>query len=315
MSRLLIVPVCLAALLLVWFWTSGGFDQLAAWAAAEQRAFQNQMAGGLRSLRAGEAGAILTLLSLCFAYGFFHAIGPGHGKILIGGYGLGRSVPWLRLSVISLLASLGQAVTAVALVAAGILVFGLARGQMIGLTEDVMAPASYAAIGLIGAWLVWRGLRKTWAERDAHHAHGHAHAHDHHDHHHEHDHADDGTCSSCGHKHGPSLDEVENVGSLREALILIAGIAIRPCTGALFLLIITWQMGLFPAGVAGAFAMALGTATVTIGVGLISVGMRGGFMSAMQGTAALGWVVPVIEILAGVVITVIASGLFLRAIS
>ena len=315
MSRLLIIPVTLAALFLVWLWTSGGFDQLAVWAAAEQRSFQNQMAGGLRALRAGQPGAVAALLSLCFAYGFFHAVGPGHGKVLIGGYGLGRRVPWLRLSVISLLASLGQAVTAVALVAAGILIFGLARGQMIGLTEDVMAPASYAAIGLIGAWLIWRGLRKAVAARATpHHNHDHAHDHSHdHDHHH-HDHADDGTCSSCGHKHGPSLDEVENVGTLREALILIAGIAIRPCTGALFLLIITWQMGLFPMGIAGAFAMAVGTATVTIAVGLISVGMRGGFVAALQGTSALTWVVPAIEILAGVVIAVIATGLFMRAI-
>ncbi|MEM7472656.1 MAG: hypothetical protein AAF340_15005 [Pseudomonadota bacterium] len=305
MSRVLIVPSLFAAALLTWLWVSGGFDALAAWAAGEQRGFQNDMALGLRALRTGEPGAVTALLSICFAYGFFHAIGPGHGKVLIGGYGLGRQVPWLRLSVISLLASLGQAVTAVALVFVGVTLFGLARDQMIGVTEDIMAPASYGAIGLIGGWLIWRGVRKSW-QRDPPLAHSHAHTH-HHD--------ANATCHTCGHKHGPDLDEVEGARSLREALILIGGIAIRPCTGALFLLIITSQMGVFGAGVAGAFAMALGTATVTIGVALASVGMRGGLMSGLQGSAVLAWVIPAIEILAGLLIAVIATGLFLRAIA
>ena len=317
MSRLLILPSLVAAALLAWLWASGGFDTLAAWAAGEQRGFQNEMALGLRALRAGEPGAVMALLSVCFAYGFFHAIGPGHGKVLIGGYGLGRQVPWLRLSVISLLSSLGQAVTAVVIVAGGITIMGLARDQLVGITEDIMAPASYGAIGLIGGWLIWRGFRKSaglaLGAGTGHHDHTHQHKHDHdHGHHYAHDH---GTCQTCGHKHGPDLAEVENTRSLREALALIAGIAIRPCTGALFILIITWQMGIFGAGIAGAFAMALGTATVTIGVALASVGRRGGLVSGLQGSAVLTWAVPAIEIFAGVLITVIASGLFLRAIA
>ena len=116
MPRIIAVPVALAVAALFWLWSSGSFDQLAAWAAGEQRDFQNQIARSLRAIRAGDAGALSLLLTLCFAYGFFHAIGPGHGKVLIGGYGLGRKVPWMRLSVISLISSLGQAVTAVALV-------------------------------------------------------------------------------------------------------------------------------------------------------------------------------------------------------
>ncbi|MEM9583476.1 MAG: hypothetical protein AAGA08_10215 [Pseudomonadota bacterium] len=301
MSRFLIVPVALAAALLIWLWGSGGFDAMAAWAAGEQRDFQNQMAQGLRALRSGQPGAVAALLSVCFAYGFFHAIGPGHGKVLIGGYGLGRSVPWMRLSVISLLASLGQAVMAVLLVLCGIAVFGLARAQMVGVTEDYIAPASYAAIGLIGGWLIWRGARTYLRQAQQT-----VHAHDHH--------GADGACSSCGHKHGPDLDEVERAGTLKEALTLITGIAIRPCTGALFILIITWQMGLFWAGIAGAFAMALGTGAVTIAVGLASVSMRGGLMTSLSGSAALAWVVPAIEVLAGVLIAVVATGLFLRAV-
>lgn len=98
MSRLLIVPVLLALAYALWVWFSGGFDQIATLAAQQQREFQNSIARTLRALRAGGEGSLLVLMVACFAYGFFHAVGPGHGKVLIGGYGLGRKVPALRLA-------------------------------------------------------------------------------------------------------------------------------------------------------------------------------------------------------------------------
>lgn len=299
MPRFLIVPLVLICAALIWFWISGGFDHLTAYAAGEQRAFQNQIARALRALRGGDTGALWALLTVCFAYGFFHAIGPGHGKVLIGGYGLGRRVPWFRLSVISLLASLGQAVTAVVLVQGGIWVFALTREHMIGMAENVMAPASYAAIAVVGIWLIWRGARLLRRRP-------------HDDHHHDHDHHDHGP--DCNHRHGPTPDEIGQVSTLREALVLIAGIAIRPCTGAIFVLIITWQMGIATAGIAGAFAMALGTATITIAVGLAATTLRGGFIGTLSDSRLATQVIPVIEILAGLMIAILAGGLLLRAL-
>ena len=54
----------------------------------EQRTFQNAMAGALRGIQAGNPQAVWTLCSATAAYGFFHALGPGHGKVLIGGASL-----------------------------------------------------------------------------------------------------------------------------------------------------------------------------------------------------------------------------------
>ncbi|KIC43703.1 membrane protein [Ruegeria sp. ANG-S4] len=315
MSRYLIVPVALAFGLLLWLWGSGGFDHLAAWAAGEQREFQNQIARALRATRAEQPQAVATLLTVCFAYGFFHAIGPGHGKVLIGGYGLGRQVAFLRLSAISVLSSLGQAVTAVVLVYTGIFVFQMSRQSLVGATEQVMAPVSYGAIAAIGLWLVFRAVR-GFARRSRSQAADHDHTHEHHDHAghgHSHKH-DDGTCSECGHKHGPTAEEVANVGSLREALILIAGIAARPCTGALFVVILTWQMGIAMIGIAGAFAMALGTATVTTLVGWTSFGLRGGLLASTSATRFAAILAPTIELIAGLLIAVVASGLLLRTL-
>ncbi|MEM7088950.1 MAG: hypothetical protein AAF496_05205 [Pseudomonadota bacterium] len=304
MSKYLIIPVALVCGVLLWFWGSGGFDSLAGWAAGEQREFQNQMARALRATRAQQPEAVATLLAVCFAYGFFHAIGPGHGKVLIGGYGLGRNVAFWRLSAISIFASLGQAVTAIVLVYTGVLVFQMSRDTLVGTTERVMAPISYGAIAAIGLWLMLRAVRGLirrhrdalkHAAHDTHHNHGAA-------------------CSDCGHRHGPSPEEVAQAGTLREALILIAGIAARPCTGALFVLILTWQMGIATVGIAAAFVMALGTAAVTTLVGWTSFGLRGGLLTSASATRFVSVLAPTIELVAGLMIVVVAGGLLLRAL-
>lgn len=289
----------LACAVVAWLWFSGGFDQIAAWAAGEQRSFQNGIARTLRALRGGDAGAFALLLSSCFAYGFFHAIGPGHGKLLVGGYCVARAVPVGWLSLIALLSSLGQAVTAIVLAYGGLWLLGLTRERMVGAAEEWLAPFSYALIAAIGIWLVWRGLarlRRTQATHD----------HDHHG-------ASD-TCDSCGHRHGPTLEEAHSATSLRDALVLIGGIAVRPCTGALFVLIITWQMGIPLAGVAGAFAMALGTASVTIAVGIAATGFRGGVMRSLASASAASWVMPMLEIAAGLVVLVLSMALLARVV-
>lgn len=314
MRRILTVTALIVIVLLGWFWASGGFDRLGFWAADQQRAFQSSIALSLRSARAGEAGAVLALLTACFAYGLAHAAGPGHGKVLIGGYGMARAVPMVRLTLIALAASLGQAVTAVVLVYTGVMVLNLGRETMIGTTEAIMAPVSYGAIVLIGLWLVWRGVRRMGINQTAPSHAGHTHA-DHDHAHHDHAHTgDDHLCSSCGHAHGPSLEQVENAGSLKEALVLIAGIAVRPCTGALFVLIITWQMGIAGLGIAGTFAMALGTAIVTIAVGWMAGGLRGGLLAGIHGSPRFAQVAAGVELLAGAAIVFVASGLLLRAL-
>lgn len=291
--RWIVTGAALAAVLILGaFWFSGGFVQLGQWAADQQRAFQNAIAIALRSARKGEPGAVLALVSACFAYGLAHAAGPGHGKVLIGGYGFARKVPMLRLSLIALAASVGQAVTAIALVYAGVLILNLSREAMVGVTEQIFAPISYAAIVAIGLWLIWRGMRraKTPSQDTSE------------------------VCASCGHAHGPTLDQVDRTNSVRAAVALVGGIAIRPCTGALFVLIITWQMGIAMIGVLGTFAMALGTAVITTSVGLGASGLRGGILANVVNSTRGAQIAAVVEVIAGGAVVLLAGGLLLRAI-
>ncbi|MCB4455119.1 nickel/cobalt transporter [Leisingera sp. McT4-56] len=290
------------AALALWLWGFGGAGTVSAWAAEGQREAQNAMARGLRALRAGEPGALMGLLSLCFAYGFFHAAGPGHGKLVIGGYGMGKPVPLVRLAGLALASSMAQAATAVLLVAGGLMLLDWGREQLTSAAEDVLAPLSYGLIALVGVWLLARGVRRLMGSQTA--AQG---SRDHHDH------AHGEVCASCGHRHGPTAEEAANVHSLRVALAIIGAVALRPCTGAVFLLLLTWRMGVLWAGIAGAFAMGAGTATVTVAVAVAAVTMRKGALAQMQGTGALR-AAAVLEILAGAVVAVLASQIMLRAL-
>ena len=282
----------------VWLWAMGGAQDVARWAAEGQREAQGLLARGLRALRAGEPGAMASLMGLCFAYGFFHAAGPGHGKLVIGGYGVARRVPVLRLSVLALASSLAQAATAVVLVYGGIWALGWARDRLVGTAEDILAPLSYGLVALIGLWLALRGARRIWRARAEPQKHTHQH-------HHDHGHGPGEVCGECGHSHGPSVEQAESVRSLRDAAAVIGAIAIRPCTGAMFVLILTWQMGIAAAGVAGAFAIGLGTASVTVAVALAAVTLREGTLLQVQGRS-VQTATALLELGAGLIIAALA---------
>ena len=245
------LPV-LCGLVGVGLWLFLPWDEVLRWAAMQQRELQNSMARSLRAVGSNEPAALVGLCAATAAYGVVHAIGPGHGKVLIGGAALATRATFRWLVGLTLLSSLAQAGTAIALV--GLLVFGLRIGarDAADLTEAWLAPLSAAAIGGIGAVLMLRGLRalkqvQMSAPRDGSHDHDHA-------------------ACGCGHAHGPSVEAVRSLGAAREALAIVASIAIRPCTGALFVLVIAARFDAFAAGVLAVLTMALGTAATTLAV-------------------------------------------------
>ncbi|MGL4235834.1 nickel/cobalt transporter [Tabrizicola sp.] len=287
-------------------WLTGALEGVAAWVAAAQKAAQDRMAGAIRSLRAGEPGALAAFWTVCLGYGVLHAAGPGHGKLVIGGYGVARRVPAFRLSVLALAASLAQAAVAVVLVYALLAVLGLTRTSVEGAAEQWMTPIGHAMIAGLGLWLVWRGARGL-QRAEVHHDH-HDHGHDHHHHHEHHDHG-----PHCNHAHGPTLEEVEKVTGWRDAAALIGGIAIRPCSGALFVLVLTWQLGIAVAGVIGAFVMGLGTGLVTVTAAVLAVWAREGALQGLGGQR-VARALPFFELAVGAVIAVAAIGLLIRAL-
>ncbi len=308
MQRVVMLVGLVVAVGLALVWGLGGLEALGRWAAEAQRALQAPLAGAVRAVKAGEPAAWAGLVSVCFLYGLAHAAGPGHGKFLIGGYGVARRVRLVPLAAVALASSLAQAAVAVVLVYAGVLVLGWTRERMVGLAEGALAAASWAAMAGIGLWLVWRGARGVWRGRAGQEGdHHHHHHHHHHGHDHHHDDAQGGACG-CGHAHGPTVAEVAQLTGWRDTMALITGVALRPCSGALFLLILTFQLGIGAAGVAGAFAMGLGVAVVTIGVAVLAVWSREGALAEM-GEARIWRALPMLELVAGAVIAALALGM------
>lgn len=294
--------------------------EIVRWASGMQRDFQNGLAHSLRALKAGDGGAWAGLMGLCLGYGFVHAVGPGHGKFLIGAYGAARPTGLGRLAAATVAASLGQAVTAVLLVLGGVGLFSVTRQQLTNLAETTLTQLSFVSILLIGLWLILRGGRRAGRliatapvpqpaghmGRGAHHLHGHGSSiGEGHGHRHDIDHLH--RCGDCGHAHAPSPQAVAAATSRRELASVILAIAIRPCSGAILLLVLTWQMGILAAGIAGAFAMALGTACLTLLAAFIGTGLRRGAMAGLGGSVALRGVAAGFELVAGLIVVLLAA--------
>lgn len=284
------MAACLAVAVAAGLYLVVDMSRFAAWAIEAQRGFQNLMAAEIRAIKAGDPAAYAALLGATAAYGFVHALAPGHGKYLVGGVGLGTSIATLRLVGLAVASSLAQAVWAIILVYSGFFLLKASAHQFTDLAEDILAPASYAAIACVGLVIVWRGVRSLPK----------ATSHDH-----NHDHAD----CNC-HAHGPTPDEAARVGSLRDAVVLILSIAVRPCTGAIFLLVIAWQMDIAVAGAAAVFVMGLGTAALTSLVAVSSTMAR----RVTSTIVVLPAVHATVQIFAGTMIALISLGIFSAAI-
>ncbi len=240
------------------------------WVLKTQQSLQRDLAAGVKNLK-GEnafAGAVM-LAALSFLYGVVHAVGPGHGKAIISSYVVANEETVRRGIVISFLAAAMQALTAIALV--GILAIALnSSGLEIAAWSNQLESVSYALIALVGLWLLVTqllGLYRRWRGEAASAAHDHHHGHDHH--HHGHDHADG---EACGH----IVDARSLAGpfSWRKALAVVLSVGVRPCTGAILVLVFALAQGLFWAGVAATFAMALGTAITVAALASLALGSR-----------------------------------------
>jgi nickel/cobalt exporter len=292
------------------------YTGIVGWIMVKQAEFYKSLSGAIRAAKT-DGSALWVLFGLSFAYGVFHAAGPGHGKAVISSYVVANRETWWRGVVLSFASAMVQATVAVVLV-------GIAA-VLLNATAATMKTAvywieivSYLLIIAIGLRLVWakgRAAISTWrdihkpktvgaaatpahlqdhghthhdhAHHDhAHHGHDHhhdhaAHAHDHahHDHahhghaHHGHDHAhcDHDHGSAWSHAHAPEPSELAGPGGWKRGLTAVFAVGLRPCSGAILVLVFTLAQGLFWAGVVATFVMGLGTAIMVAAIAVLSV--------------------------------------------
>ena len=90
--------------------------------------------------------------------------------------------------------------------------------------------------------------------------------------------------------------------------------AARPCTGALFVLVIAWRMGLAAAGAAAVLAMGLGTAAFTLIVAVLAVtGRDAAFLATGEAAAPAGCSARALQIVTGGLILGVSGSLMLAA--
>lgn len=285
-------------------WLAGFFGQVSVW----QSHFYRQLTAAVRAWQA-DGGAAWTLIGLSFAYGVFHALGPGHGKAVISSYVLANRQTARNGALLALVSSLVQALVAIAMVAVLALIFNATAATMNQATRW-LELASYGLVTLLGAWLVWvKAVRPLLRRREsvaavlaaapvaiavpiaarpatsgqplkgaaalraiAVHAPdpgrgaSHGPVHDHHVHH------DD---CGCGHAHVPPPEQVAGPLNWRRAWSAILAVGLRPCSGALIVLVFALSQGFFLAGVASALAMGLGTGLTVAALACLAVAAGG----------------------------------------
>src|ERR1700688_428985 len=235
------------------------------WLLSKQSEFYREMSATIRAAKS-DGSAVWTLLAISFAYGIFHAAGPGHGKAVISSYLVANQETARRGVVLSFASALMQSLVAVVIVAVCAWLLNATARTMCG-AEKAVEIASYALIAAFGARLVWtkgggfmRALQ-TSQPVPAMAAHHHDHGHDHDEH--------------CGHSHGPDPSELAGPGGWRRGLSAIFAVGVRPCSGAILVLVFALAQGLFWAGIAATFVMGLGTAITVATIAVVAVSARG----------------------------------------
>ena len=248
--------------------------QLMAWIVATQRELHQGLATALRAVQSGGQAAVLWLALLGFLYGVFHAAGPGHGKVVITTYLATQKETLWRGIALAVTASMLQGVVAITAVFAAMLVFAQTARQSQWLTDRIELM-SFALVAALGLSLVWRHGRNLLRPQTA------------------------VACGGCGghhdHHHAPPPGKAFAAG--------ILSIGLRPCSGAILVLVLAIALNLRLAGIAAVVAMSIGTALTVSGLAALAVLAReqaGRLAQRLEISGArLGRAVDVVALLGG----------------
>lgn len=255
------------------FSVQGPFGTILAFINREQQAFYRALTGALSAMRE-DPWKLSGLVGLSFAYGVFHAAGPGHGKAVISSYMIANETQLRRGIAISFLSSLMQGLMALAVVG---LAYAVLRGTSISMTAATLAMerASFALIAAFGLWLLWgklkairfrraspagalfdgkpaATLKSTGLSFRAEACDGAT--------------APGGICTDCGQTHlpDPGMLKGERL-DFGQAWSAILAVGLRPCSGALLVVSFALLNGLYLGGALSVAAMSFGTA-ITVSV-------------------------------------------------
>ncbi|ANY78381.1 nickel transporter [Microvirga ossetica] len=263
---------------------------LGAWILSVQSGFYGNLQAGVREMKQN-GSALYSLLLVGFAYGIFHAAGPGHGKGVISAYLVADEKALRKGFALSLAAALVQALVAIAIVSVVSILLRATASTMNKLAMNVEL-ASFLAVALLGAVIAWRKAGKflgvlalsrnplALVQDD------------------------------CDHVHMPPPEELGRLTRFRDMAGVAIAAGIRPCAGALIVLVFALSQGVFAAGIAAAFAMALGTALTTGAIAALAVFFKAAALRIAGGRGASGAIaIAGLELLAAAFVLVLGASL------
>ncbi|WP_312278736.1 nickel/cobalt transporter [Kosakonia cowanii] len=243
----------------LWLWQA--WPQVVMRSALWQREVNIQMSTLLKAVAENPTKAGGTLLLFSFVYGVLHALGPGHGKVVITTW-LATHPSKLRPAIgLTLASSLLQGLVAILLVVVVLSLLALPARQL-HLSGYWLEKGSYLLVGVLGLLLCWRALKRLRQLLQAPKFRAFTPHHVHHD-----------NCG-CGHQHLPTQSQLQNGGDWRARLVIVLSMGMRPCSGAIMVLLFSKVIGVFAWGVASALAMAAGTSLTISGLALLVHGFR-----------------------------------------
>ncbi|MCS3431998.1 nickel/cobalt transporter [Klebsiella sp. BIGb0407] len=233
------------------------WPQILAQSTQWQRAINLELSSLLRQVAENPTRAGWVLLGVSFSYGVLHALGPGHGKIVITTW-LATHPSKLKTSLkLTFAASLLQGLVAIGLVTILLVILQLPSRQL-HLSSFWLEKGSYLLVGVLGLLLCLRAIRRLrilLRRKPRFHSFTPQHIHDEH--------------CGCGHQHVPDPQQLAAGDDWRARLMVVISMGIRPCSGAIMVLLFSKVIGVFSWGVVSALAMALGTAITLSGLALL----------------------------------------------
>ena len=258
-----------------------------------QREANRLIGSHMRAIRDGETPlALLVGIGLAFAYGVIHALGPGHGKLVVVSYFLARDAQIGRGLLMGLQIAMMHVLSAMVVVALADLLlrqaFGGPPAEVAGIRQ-----ASYGLIALIGGVMLVQAVRRSRLRRQG----------------------IEPADACCGHGGMPAHQHDHAPREKAEQGALALGVGLVPCTGAVLIMLYAMANGILLTGVILVSAIAAGMA-ITMGLlGLLSVVARQAVASRIATAGAGRGRLTVISDYAGALaITAIGAGLFWAAL-
>jgi ABC-type nickel/cobalt efflux system permease component RcnA len=261
---------------------AGWMDHAVAWVWTKQRKFHRRLTSELNEL-AEKEGSALFLIFISFLYGIFHAAGPGHGKAVITTYLLAHGPEVRRGIAMASAAALLQGITAIVLVYGLIFLSGWLPSETRN-AVDWTERFSFLLVAAIGIYLLWRGVRSLKNAISN---------------------SDTAPTAACGcGQCDIQPEQIKQAKDWRAILGVVFAIGMRPCSGAVLLLIFAHAMHIHWAGVGAVVAMSAGTAITVSTLALLAVNARHLVVSLTEHRSTRFWSVSggMVILLAGLLI-------------